>query len=165
MLVFWLGMEIVTRDNWLQYDDYVEYWAAGRLNLSGGNPYDPSQLEPLQLETGRYFGVPVIMWNPPWMLLLAMPFSIFTYPVSRILWLLIFVIIMIVSIDLTWAVYDGSPKLKWIGWLLGFTFLPFLEALKPAKQVLCYYWEQLASYSTSKGKGSGSQEHSYPCCL
>src|SRR5690606_16719256 len=28
--------------------DFVEYWAAGRLNADGGDPYDPEQLGPLQ---------------------------------------------------------------------------------------------------------------------
>ena len=130
VLIFWLGMDIVLNANWLQYDDFVEYWAAGSLNLSGGNPYDPEQLLPLQLETGRHFGVPVMMWNPPWMLLIAMPFSIFSYPVSRVLWILIFIIVMVVSINLTWQLYDGSPKYRWVGWVIGFTFLPYLEALK-----------------------------------
>ena len=27
-------------------DDYVEYWAAGRLNLHGQNPYSPELLLP-----------------------------------------------------------------------------------------------------------------------
>ena len=29
-------------------DDYVEYWAAGRLNLTGGNPYSADELLPLE---------------------------------------------------------------------------------------------------------------------
>ena len=32
-----LTVRQVMVDSWLQYDDFVEYWAAGRLNLRGGN--------------------------------------------------------------------------------------------------------------------------------
>ena len=45
-MIFWLGTSIVTTPKWLQIDDFVEYWAAGDLNLSGGNPYDPAQAAP-----------------------------------------------------------------------------------------------------------------------
>ena len=130
VLILWLGSTIVTSPKWLQIDDYVEYWAAGNLNLNGGNPYDPQQLLPLQHAAGRYFGVPVMMWNPPWMLLLAMPFSIFAYPISRVLWILFFVIIVFLSVNQTWQLYVGSPNQRWISWLVGFTFIPILEAFR-----------------------------------
>ena len=130
VLILWLGTTIVTSPKWLQIDDYVEYWAAGNLNLKGGNPYDPQQLLPLQHAAGRFFGVPVMMWNPPWMLLLAMPFSVFTYPLSRVLWILFFIIIILLSVNLTWQQYGGKPQYRWVGWLVGFTFLPVLEAFR-----------------------------------
>ena len=70
------------------------------------------------------------MWNPPWMLLLAMPFSVFTYPLSRVLWILFFIIIILLSVNLTWQQYGGKPQYRWVGWLVGFTFLPVLEAFR-----------------------------------
>src|SRR2546425_7820696 len=57
-------------------DDFVEYWAAGRLNASGENPYDPDRLVPLERETGRDVDEAGMMWNPPWTLTLAMPFGL-----------------------------------------------------------------------------------------
>jgi len=129
-LIFWYGARIVTTPKWLQIDDFVEYWAAGYLNINGGNPYDPDQLLPLQIEAGRYFGVPVMMWNPPWMLLLAMPVSLFAYPISRVLWIVFFIIIVLLSINMIWKLYGGAPDLRWVGWLLGFTFVPVLQAFR-----------------------------------
>lgn len=38
---------VVTRTQGLQWwlsRDFLEYWAAGRLNARGDNPYDPAQL-------------------------------------------------------------------------------------------------------------------------
>src|SRR5713226_8770855 len=57
-------------------DDFVEYWAAGRLNAHGQNPYEGEYLLPLEREAGRQtFPVDssgreaaVMMWNPPWTL-------------------------------------------------------------------------------------------------
>lgn len=130
LLIFWRGSLIVTTPEWLQIDDYVEYWAAGQLNLNEGNPYDPDQLLPLQLQAGRSFGVPVMMWNPPWMLVLAMPFCIVEYAASRTLWIVFFVIIIFISANQTWLLYGGSMETRWISWLLGFTFVPILQAIR-----------------------------------
>ena len=57
-------------------DDYVEYWAAGRLNLQGENPYSPELLLPLERGAGRDTDEAIMMWNPPWTLALAMPFGL-----------------------------------------------------------------------------------------
>ena len=62
-------------------DDYVEYWAAGRLNLSGADPYAGDQLLPLERAAGRKTEV-LMMWNPPWTLALAMPLALFSYPIA-----------------------------------------------------------------------------------
>ena len=130
VFLFWRGSLIVTSPEWLKIDDYVEYWAAGQLNIFGGNPYNPDQLLPLQNEAGRYFGVPVMMWNPPWMLALVMPFSLFEYPISRTLWILFFIVITFVSSTLIWSLYGGKPRSKWIGWMITFTFIPVLQAFR-----------------------------------
>ena len=34
-------------------DDFVEYWAAAKITLAGGNPYDPDLLLPLERFAGR----------------------------------------------------------------------------------------------------------------
>jgi len=130
VLLVWIGMDIVTSQNWLMGDDYVEYWAAGQLNLSGGNPYNPNQLSPLQLSTGKNFAVPVMMYNPPWLLILAMPFGSLDYPLSRTLWLILFVCIIFYCSDTLWRIYGGSQRGRYLSWLIGFTFIPVLEALK-----------------------------------
>jgi hypothetical protein len=125
-----LTMRGVTSPSWIFADDYVEYWAAGRLNISGGNPYDPGQLLPLQLQAGRYFMVPVMMWNPPGMLALVMPFGLLPYALSRTLWLLIFFLIVLKCVSVVWQLYHGPPQLLWVSWLVGFAFIPVLEAFK-----------------------------------
>ena len=56
VLVF-LAMRAVTEERWQRSDDYVEYWAAGRLYITGGNPYNPDELLPLQNQAGRYLSL------------------------------------------------------------------------------------------------------------
>ena len=128
--MIWLGKDLVTTPKWIMGDDYVEYWSAGKLNISGGNPYDPEQLLPLQLSTGKVFGLPVMMWNPPWMLTIAMPFGAIIYPISRTIWMLCFVLLIFFSVNSLWTYFGGSQDTRYLSWIIGFTFYPVLEALK-----------------------------------
>ncbi len=112
------------------FDDFVEYWTAGHLNLIGANPYDPEQLAPLQLEIGRQHGVPLMMWNPPWTLALVMPFGALDYPVSRLLWLMCQTALVLFCASSVWRFYRGSNDLLWVAWLIAITFLPTLYLLK-----------------------------------
>src|SRR5204863_239149 len=67
----------------LPIDDFAEYWAAGKLNLSGGNPYDADRLTALQSPAGPPDDEPaIIMWNPPPTLTFVMPFGVPDYPVA-----------------------------------------------------------------------------------
>lgn len=130
IVLFLIAMYSVTQDRWLAIDDFVEYWAAGRLNLSGGNPYNPDELLPLQHQAGRFFEVPVMMWNPPWMLAIAMPFGAMNYVIGRSIWLLFSIAFTLISSDVTWCLFNGSKQSRWLSWLIGFSFLPTLDCLR-----------------------------------
>lgn len=129
-LLLYLTMNVVTLPKWLMIDDYVEYWAAGRLNLLGGNPYNPEELLPLQQQAGRYFGVPVLMYNPPWMLLIAMPFGAISYSLGRSIWLFLILVMVIFSADITWDLYGGSKDKRILSWFIGLSFIPILDGLR-----------------------------------
>lgn len=130
IILFHLAMEQLTDPRFLFFDDFVEYWSAGKLNLTRGNPYDPNQLETLQLQTGRVENVPIMMWNPPWTLTLVMPFGAFPYPMSRVLWLLLNIGIIFWGADWAWRFYGGSEKYRWVAWLVAFSFGSSLHVLK-----------------------------------
>jgi len=70
----------------LPIDDFVEYWAAGRLNAQGEDPYDPNKLLPLEQAAGRDTDEAIMMWNPPWTLTLAMPFASLPSRTAHLLW-------------------------------------------------------------------------------
>lgn len=53
--------------------DFIEYWAANQVADSLGNPYDPAQIHAVELLSGRTDSVPLMMWNPPWLLVLMRP--------------------------------------------------------------------------------------------
>ncbi len=117
----------------LATDDFVQYWAVGRVNALGGNPYDPEQLRPVQHAAGRteYIeGVDTIAWNPPWTLALLMPFGLLPYPLARLSWLFLNLALIFVAAHQTWHFYDGVEQQRWVAWGLAFMLIPTLFALR-----------------------------------
>lgn len=102
-------------NNPLPMRDFVEYWSAGRAFLDGRNPYDPLVL----LEHQRRIlnepdlDQPVMMWNPPWSLVLVAPFGAMPPQVSHLVWLVLQFVAVIISMMMLIAVYR-VPKDRWV---------------------------------------------------
>jgi hypothetical protein len=111
-------------------DDFVEYWSAGRLNLSGGNPYSPEQMMVLQLSVNWDEERPLMMWNPPPTLALVMPFGLMPYVPARMLWLAISTMLVMIAADRLWFLYGGAAERRWLALLCAVTFLPTLFVLQ-----------------------------------
>jgi hypothetical protein len=108
--------------------DFVEYWAAGRLVMAGGNPYDPEQVEQMERQAGRE-GDFILMWNPPWALTLVLPLGLLDFAAARSLWLVAGFLILGACADLLWRLAGGPAEQRWLSWLLALTFLPASMAL------------------------------------
>lgn len=119
-------------------DDYVEYWAAGRLNAHGHDPYNADNLLPLEREAGRTsFPVDssgrdsaVMMWNPPWTLTFVMPLGLLDARLGQLLWLLLNLGIVVFCADWTWRFYQGPATYRWLAWALALTFVPTMIVLR-----------------------------------
>ena len=111
-------------------DDYVEYWAAGRLNLYGENPYSKELLLPLERDAGRDIDEAVMMWNPPWTLTIAMPLGAMRPREGQLAWLLLNFAAIAISAYLIWEIYCGLASRRWIALAISFTFVPTLFVLQ-----------------------------------
>lgn len=109
--------------------DFVEYWAAGRLNVHGENPYDPERIQQIEREVGREEDA-ILMWNPPWTLPLVMPLGLLDCRTAHRLWLVMLLVAVVWSADALWRLYGGARSERWLAWLLAFTFLPTLFSVK-----------------------------------
>jgi hypothetical protein len=123
----------------LGFTDYIEYWSAGRLSARGENPYDVELLSEQQTAVGwqndrertrQGRPEPIVMYNPPWALALVVPFGCLPYGVSRLLWLAFELAVVFLCADRLWAFYQGPVRLRWLAWVVGFSFVPTLIALK-----------------------------------
>jgi hypothetical protein len=112
-------------------DDFIEYWCAGTFNLRGENPYDYDHMYAFQRDHDwKDIGHPVMMWNPPWTLTLAMPLGLMPWRVAQFAWFLLKLGVLAFCADRIWRLYRGPEKRAWIAWAVTFTFLPTLIALR-----------------------------------
>jgi hypothetical protein len=113
----------------LAADDFVSYWSAARLNVSGGNPFSPDQMAILQSRTGRA-NVPLMMWDLPWLLTITMPFGLLPYFSARMIWFFANLLIVGVCASWLWSFWGGPGNKAWIAWIVGFVFGPTLQLIK-----------------------------------
>jgi len=125
-LVLVLQVANLNQRGTLLRNDFVAYWAAGRLNLAGGNPYAPDQLLRLEQQAGWTRDEPLHLWNPPWLLAVIMPFSLPSYPVGGLLWLALNLGVTAIAIDWCWRLYGGSHRSRMLALIISFSFGPTL---------------------------------------
>jgi hypothetical protein len=118
------------RPETLGLHDFVAYWSAGRVNAQGGNPYAPEELLPVQREVGWTDPWPNIMYYPPWVLPLVMPFGMLSYGVSRLLWLIANLGVVLFCADWIWRYYGGPAQYRWLACALALVFMPTLIVLR-----------------------------------
>ncbi len=111
------------------HNDFVEYWAAGRLLLAGKNPYSPSTMLSVEASSGFTAKRPLLLWNPPWTLPFILPFGALPYAKASATWLLLNLAIVFACADFLWRLYGGEARRRWLGWLLAASFFPLLTAL------------------------------------
>ncbi len=131
-IVLVAGARVLTSPGLLATDDFVQYWASGRVALLGGNPYDPAALKHWQTVAGRSayeVGAPTIVWNPPWLLPFLIPFGALPYAWARVAWFSLQLVLIVVSSDRLWRLYGGKPDSRVLAWALALAFPPTLIVL------------------------------------
>ena len=70
-------------------NDFIEYWSSYQLFSRGQNPYAPELIQPIQEKLGRKEDVPLMMWNPPWLLAMMSPILRLPFDSAARAWILI----------------------------------------------------------------------------
>lgn len=134
--VAWCVQFVADHPNSLPNKDFVQYWSAAKVNLARGNPYDATQLKPLQaaaLNEPELAKV-TMMWNPPWVLVLVTPLGWLSSHVAHLSFLFVQLAALLLSVTWLWKQYDGPPDRLWVAWLLALGFGP---------SVFIFWWGQI----------------------
>ena len=108
----------------LPMHDFVTYWAAGRLFLSGGNPYSISATYAMEQSMGWIYSRQLVMLNPPWMLPIVAPLALLPFEFAHHLWFAICLLLEVVCSLALWRYFGGEKGHQWMALLLLATYLP-----------------------------------------
>jgi hypothetical protein len=110
--------------------DFAAYWSSGRLLLDGRNPYSAQELFILQNAVGRTADHATIMYSPPWVLTLILPFCALDYTVGKYIWFLVNFSLLLFCIGRLWNIYGGSNRNRKWARLVCVSFVPMIYFLK-----------------------------------
>ncbi len=101
--------------------DFLAYWCAARLMVTGGNPYDQSAMEAMQRanrstpDDGQ--GVTLGPWNPPWLSLILLPYSLLPFKLAAPLWMFTNIMLIGLSVILSLRLLDRSAEGREFLWI------------------------------------------------
>ncbi len=105
-------------------EDFIQYWSAARLFLSGLNPYDATALQSLQTSVCGINHSTRLPWVPPHVILASLPFALLPPGIAVLIWTLL-------SLAAVWPIlkHDSQSTPLLIAAATGFLFLPLLVCL------------------------------------
>ncbi|MEO2087979.1 MAG: glycosyltransferase family 87 protein [Gemmataceae bacterium] len=113
--------------------DFPEYWAAAVVFATGGDPYDGTQLLPVQRTVmGDHIHQATSLWTPPWTLPLYLPLGFLPFTVARFVWIGLQLAMVFAAVELLWWTYRGisapagrgEDRLWFLPHLLALLFAP-----------------------------------------
>lgn len=129
-LLLWLTQRFATRILLPPSCDFLQYWAAARLNLAGKNPFAVEHVRALWQAAGWQEPSVLVMPNPPLVLTLMTPWALINARTSWVLWQVCLGVGVLLSADSVWRHYGGPPSLRWAGWAIGVLFVPAIIAVR-----------------------------------
>ena len=109
-LVVWLTARWLAAAGVPYMNDFVAYWAVGRLLLEGGNPYDVEAILELQRTIGSRFVEAGVVRNPPWTLPLLLPFASLDFASGWYAWTMSQVALVGGCAAVLWRLFAGRAR-------------------------------------------------------
>jgi hypothetical protein len=92
------------------HKDFISYWAAGQLLLRHANPYDSAAVFRIEKSAGFAEQQPLIMRNPPFALILALPLGLLSARDGVVLWSIALVGALMASVRILWNMHGRPPS-------------------------------------------------------
>jgi len=114
----------------LRQSDFVRFWIAARLFISGTNPYSLPEILRLGAQlhltpTPRGW----MLFNPPNALTVLVPFALLPFTAAGAIWFALQFAAVFLSSSWLWRVYRGPQRFRWLAVALPGLFLPIYAAL------------------------------------
>lgn len=103
--------------------DFIAYWAAGRLFLTGLHPYSAAQILRIEQAISSNFSHPQFMLYPPWTLPIFALLGSTSFYVAHRIWFGLSMMLDLLSAAGLWIYFGGSRSRLWIPLLIVATFL------------------------------------------
>jgi hypothetical protein len=110
--------------------DFIQYWSSRQLLLRGENPYDPALLYEVERAQGLPDPVPIMMWNPPWLVMLLSPALAFDFLTSCAVWLGVSIVLIAIAGVLAARTYVPGVRPEPIVVAAMFLFEPHLSSIR-----------------------------------
>lgn len=107
-----------------RFGDFGAYWVAARCVIEGRNSRDPSEVEMVARREGIH--QTFVTWNPPWALLLLVPFALLPLELGALFWLATN-ILLVIGAAVLWGRRTGLRAFPSV--VLGITFVPVAVCL------------------------------------
>jgi hypothetical protein len=117
-LCFWILASIAFAAYvFMQYgQDFIDYYAAARVLLARGNPYDYAQVARVMIAVAGWADYNPFFY-PPWFAWFLTPFSLLSYPNARLVWMFFNWALWIFGLVRMQQLLDFPAK-GWRGWML-----------------------------------------------
>jgi len=112
--------------------DSTEYWASSHLLLNHANPYDKVDLIRLEMQAGMHANRTRVMFNPPCVLALILPFGLLPPHAAIFLWSMTMIAALVAAVRTLWTIH-GQPAGRFH--LLAYVFAPALAAVTLGQSV------------------------------
>lgn len=104
--------------------DFMTYWSAGHLFLTGGHPYSVAAMGATEVSLGWPITKLMMMLCPPWSLPIVAVLALPSFETAHSLWRVASIMLNISSSLVLWRYFGGSWQKSWIAILVAATFLP-----------------------------------------
>jgi hypothetical protein len=104
--------------------DFMTYWAAGHLFLTGGDPYSTNATFAIERSYGWPLTYPLITFCPVWALPILSAMSLLPFYAAHALWFAVSLFLNCFSAIGLWLYFGGEKRKAWIALAICLTFLP-----------------------------------------
>lgn len=91
--------------------DFICYWSSARLLADHANPYDSAAVLHLENSAGGSYQVPLIMRNPPWVLVFVAPLGWLSPATAALFWEIALILAALLSVRLLQLLSPGRVPL------------------------------------------------------